>query len=58
MQSCGVGIVHICCILLELSVREKKNKIEIFMFDFFKCGENKWNSGSIFYIRIVKDFHL
>ena len=36
----------------------KKNKIEIFAFDFLDCEEKSWNSGAKFYIRIAKDFHL
>ena len=38
--------------------RKKKNKSEIFMFDFLDCKEDEWNSGSMFYIRIAKFFHL
>ena len=38
--------------------RRKKNKIEIFRFDFLECEEKSWDSGGIFYIRIAKSFHL
>ena len=36
--------------------RKKKNKIEIFTFDFHDCEEKSWNSGAIFYLRIAKGF--
>ena len=35
----------------------KKNKIEIFVFNFFNC-EKSWESVVIFDIRIAKGFHL
>ena len=38
--------------------RKKKENIETFTFDFLNCEENEWNSGSTFYIRIAKGFHL
>ena len=37
---------------------KKKNKIEMFAFDFLDCEEKSWDSGTIFYIRIAKGFHL
>ena len=36
----------------------KKNKIESFVFDFLNCEEKSWDSGTMFYIRIAKRFHL
>ena len=42
----------------EKEERRKKNKIEIFMFDFLNCEEKSQDSGGIFYIRIAKGFHL
>ena len=38
--------------------RRKKNKIEIFMFDFLDCEEKSWDSGALFDIRIARGFHL
>ena len=38
--------------------RKKKNKSEIFAFDFLECEEKSWNSGDKFCIRIAKGFHL
>ena len=35
---------------------KKKNKIEIFMFDFLDSEEKSWDSGGMFYIRIAKGF--
>ena len=37
---------------------KKKNKIEIFTFDFLDCEETSWDSGGMFDIRIAKGFHL
>ena len=31
--------------------RTRKNKIEIFSFDFFHCEEKQWNSAAIFYTK-------
>ena len=44
MQSFGVQIVRIRCtgILFELCVKEKKNKIEVFMLDFLNCVMELW----------------
>ena len=38
--------------------RKKKNKVEIFRFDFLNCEEKSYDSVVIFYIRIAKSFHL
>ena len=62
-QSFGVQITRIFHIVFKQCVREKKeerqkNKIKIFIFDFLNCVKDQWNSGSIFYIRIGKGFHL
>ena len=38
--------------------QQKKNKIEIFAFDFLDCEVKSWNSGAIFDVRIAKGFHL
>ena len=37
---------------------ERKNKIEIFVFDFLDCEEKSWNFEAVVYVRIAKDFHL
>ena len=38
--------------------KKKKNKIEIFAFNFLDCEEKSSDSGAIFDIRIAKSFHL
>ena len=38
--------------------KKKKNKIEMFAFDFLDGEEKSWDSGAMFYIRIAKGFHL
>ena len=67
-HSFGVWSVCIRRIVFELSLKEKreerkkkrtkKNKIEIFAFNFLDCEEKSWDSEAIFDIRIAKDFHL
>ena len=63
-HSFGVWIVRIrhmlfeLCLMVKKEGERKKNKIEIFAFDFIDCEEKSWNSGTIFYIRIAKGFHL
>ena len=37
---------------------EKKNKIDIFAFNFLKCEGKSWDSGAKFDIKIAKGFHL
>ena len=63
----GVWIACIRRILFELCLIEKKeeerrkmtkkNKIQIFTFNFLDC-EKSWDCGVIFDIRIAKGFHL
>ena len=36
--------------------KKKKNKIEIFPFNFLDCEEKSWDPGAIFYIRKAKGF--
>ena len=38
--------------------KKKKNKIEIFAFNFLNCEVKSYDPGAIFYIRIAKGFHL
>ena len=38
--------------------KAKKNEIDLFAFDFLDCEVKSWDSGAIFYIRIVKGFYL
>ena len=38
--------------------KKKKNKIEMFAFDFLNCEDKSWDSGAIFDITIAKGFHL
>ena len=40
---------------MEKKKEERKNKIEIFAFDFLDY-EKSWDSGAIFYIRTTKGF--
>ena len=41
---------------MEQKKKKKKNKIELFTFDFLDCEGKKWDSGSMFDIRIAKGF--
>ena len=65
VHSRGMRMVHISRTLVDLCVMEKKTtkkkeggKDRNFTFTFLDCEEDYWNSGSAFYIRIAKDFHL
>ena len=54
-HSFDVWITHTCCILFELCLmkkkKRKKNKIEIFLFDFFDCEEKSLDFGGVFDIK-------
>ena len=39
-------------------MEKKKNKVEIFEFDFLHCEEDLWDSGAILCIRIAKGLYL
>ena len=55
----GVWIIRTHHILFELCLMEKKkkNKIELFAFDYLDC-EKLCDSGAIVCIRIAKSFHV
>ena len=58
VRSFGYTVYILSCVREEKKKEKKKNKIETFMFDFLACEKSKWNSESIFYIRIAKGFNL
>ena len=37
--------------------KRRKNKIEIYTFNFFNCEKDSWNFESVFYIRIAKGIY-
>ena len=53
-----VHAIQVLSYLWRKRKKRKKNKVEIFTFDFLVCEKNYWNSGGIFHIRITKGFHL
>ena len=56
----AVTLFELC--VMEMKKKKKESKIEeiieIFAFNFLNYDEKHWNSGNIFYIRVVNGFHL